>query len=125
MYDSVFYALHSRRNEFFPTGKNFEFKTLQSPTIVRLLSAAVSQVKNYGKNYFTLRLRRRPYYFLTAIDFKRRGNQDFARREVRLSKDSTPQASSSQCIQGVDSGDATLSTSIADYEFHPHVRRTE
>jgi hypothetical protein len=21
MYDSVFYALHSRRNEFFPTGK--------------------------------------------------------------------------------------------------------
>ncbi len=29
---------------------HFEFKTLRSPTIVRLLSAAVSQVKNYKKN---------------------------------------------------------------------------
>jgi hypothetical protein len=26
MYDSVFYALHSRRNEFFPTGKKSQFR---------------------------------------------------------------------------------------------------
>jgi hypothetical protein len=26
MYDSIFYALHSRLNEFFPTGKSSQFQ---------------------------------------------------------------------------------------------------
>ena len=56
---------------------HFEFKTLRSSTVVRLLSAAVPQVKNYGKKYFTLRLRRRLYYFLTATNTKREGKSRF------------------------------------------------
>jgi hypothetical protein len=95
----------------------------RSPTVVRLLLAAAPQVKNYGKKYFPLRLRRRLCYFLTATNSERRGNQDFARRELRLSNDSTPQASSSKCVQALYSDDATLSTPTADYEFHPYLHR--
>ena len=62
---------------------------------------------------------------MTATDSERRGNQDFTRRELRLSNDSTPQASSLKCVQALDSDDATLSTPTADYEFHPYVYRTK
>ncbi len=60
---------------------HFEFKTLRSPTVVRLVSAAVPQVKKLRKNYFSLRLRRRPYYFFTATDREREIARNFSLRE--------------------------------------------
>jgi len=47
---------------------HFEFKTLQSSTIVHLLSEAVPQVKKLRKKIFTLTLRRRPYCFFTVTN---------------------------------------------------------
>ncbi len=81
---------------------------------MRLLSAAVPQVKNYGKNHFTLRLRRRLCYFLTAPIPRE--------EEIKISH-----VANFVCptTQPLDSDDATLSTPTANYEFHPYVHRTK
>jgi hypothetical protein len=46
MYDSVFYALHSRRNEFFPTGKKEPFQITMAELKTRL------EVCEERNNYF-------------------------------------------------------------------------
>jgi hypothetical protein len=55
----------------------------------------------------------------------REKNQDFARCKVCVSHKPTPQASSQECIQMLDTDDATLSTPTVDYEYQPHVCRTK
>ena len=121
------FSRQERQFSYIPAHRlgHFEFKTLRSPTVVRLLSAAVPQVKKLWKKLFYPQATPEALLFLTATDSERRRNQDFAHHKFCLSNDSTPQASSSQCIQALDSDDATLSTPTADYEFHPHVHRTE
>ncbi len=50
---------------------HFEFTTLRSPTVVRLLSAAVSQVKKLRKKIFYPQATPEALLFLTATNFER------------------------------------------------------
>ncbi len=96
---------------------HFGFKTLRSPTVVWLLLVAVSW--NLPSRYA-----RGPSIFF-ATDLRERNQENFAFRELRLSHEPTPQASSKKCIQALGTDDAALSAFTAEYEFHPHILRIE
>ena len=59
MYDSVFYALHSRRNEFFPTGKNkylqncLEMRKDFTPMVYSVNGIAGREARNAEKRLAT------------------------------------------------------------------------
>jgi hypothetical protein len=98
---------------------HFEFKTLRSSTIVRLLLAP--QVKKLRKKYFTLRLRRRPYYFFTATGWERENPRNFSLQEfcslVWLRNSSSVQQKA--CSSVWSWRPIALSTLTIDYEFQP------
>ena len=75
--------------------------------------AAVPQVKNYGKKFNCLRLRRRPYYFFTLPIEKKEIARDFSHRDnfTRLSKYAVPQEYPAKCrVQASDPEGSTLVT---------------
>jgi hypothetical protein len=86
---------------------HFEFKTLRSSTIVRLLLAP--QVKKQRKKYFTLRLRRRPYYnLLPPIEREKTREISPFKNFACLSNYAIPQVSSKKRVQASDPEDPTL-----------------
>ena len=62
---------------------HFEFKTLWSPTVVRLVSATGFSSQEAYKKYFTLTLRRRPYHFFTP-PIERRKSRGFLPPRILL-----------------------------------------
>jgi hypothetical protein len=97
---------------------HFEFKTLWSPTIVRLRLAAVNQeIYPYAMP--------EALAFFFATDLREKNQENFAFREIHLSHEPTPQASSEERIQAPNTDDAALSASTVEYEVHPHVLQIE
>ncbi len=94
---------------------HFEFKTLQSPTIVRLLLVAVS------KNLPSCYARGPSIFFVTNL--RERNWENIAFRKFCLSHKPTHRASSEKCVQALGTDDAALFT--AEYEFHPHILQIE
>ena len=87
---------------------------------MRLLSAAVPQVKEPTKKYFTLRLRRRPYYFFTP-PIEREKSREISpfKNFTCLSNYAIPQVSSEKRVQASDPEDPTLCRHLLHYEFQP------
>ena len=79
---------------------HFEFKTLWSPTVVRLVSAAGFQVQELRKIFNCLRLRRRPYYFFLSPIERKEIARNFSHRDyfARLSKSAVPRVSSEKVV---------------------------
>ncbi len=63
--------------------------------------------------------------FFFATDLREKNQENFAFREIHLSHEPTPQASSEERIQAPNTDDAALSASTVEYEVHPHVLQIE
>jgi hypothetical protein len=101
---------------------HFKFKTLRSPTVVRLVSiGSPSSPETLGKIVLTSGYAGGPTIFLLPRNKSR--NQHFSScRNACVSDRQIPPVASQERVQALNIGDTTLSASPVDYDFHPYVQ---